>query len=60
MPNQKKRTNKKKIKVIAPCGVFGFKNYLRRLDGDTSVLFILTGVGEAGLTGAGTGDDPSL
>lgn len=34
--------------------------YSRRLDGDTSVLFILAGVSEAGLTGAGPGDDTGL
>lgn len=29
-----------------------FKEYSRRLDGDASVLFVLTGVGEASLAGA--------
>lgn len=33
---------------------------LRRLDGDAALLLVLAGVGEAGLTGLGTGDDTGL
>lgn len=33
------------------------KKYLRRLDGDASVLLVLTGVGETRLARAGSGDD---
>lgn len=34
--------------------------YLRRLDGDASLLLVLAGVGETGFTGLGSGNDTGL
>lgn len=34
--------------------------YLRRLDGNASLLLVLAGVGETGFSGLGAGDDTGL